>query len=323
MSHSAHQSRSVAPLIRVGGWMVMIAAFYFIGRTLVHYGGEISHYSFALQPWRIVMSLLVGGLGFISFALVWRGIAYQFDHAHRLSRGAALRIYSTSAITKYIPSSVVLYASRVYLAIQAGVTRSGSVMSTVYETALSVVGQCIFVGIALLTMPFIALPIAVVALVLVLWLLLPIHSDIMQMLLRWVARWRPQLTSAVVPRLRPRVTLTILGQYVVVSCLNGLGFYLLLGGVFPGSTSPPLLIMGMYIFAGVIGTVVFFVPGGLGIREGVLVALLSLIMSPAAAIVISLVARAWTIVVEVGCYATIRLIVRQRSLASASQTSRD
>jgi uncharacterized membrane protein YbhN (UPF0104 family) len=56
----------------------------------------------------------------------------------------------------------------------------------------------------------------------------------------------------------------------------------------------------MYIFASVVGLLAIFVPGGIGIREAVIVAFASVYFPIEQAIVLSLVARLYATIADLG-----------------------
>jgi uncharacterized membrane protein YbhN (UPF0104 family) len=49
-----------------------------------------------------------------------------------------------------------------------------------------------------------------------------------------------------------------------------------------------------------LGLITIFAPGGLGVREGALVYLLSLVMAAPVAVVISILTRIWMTLIEIG-----------------------
>ena len=80
-------------------------------------------------------------------------------------------------------------------------------------------------------------------------------------------------------------------EFIGPRVLNGFGFVVLASTVTTVSPSEWLPFGAAYVLAGAIGILAFFVPSGLGVREAVIVLVLSQYMPTAEAIVISLLAR--------------------------------
>jgi uncharacterized membrane protein YbhN (UPF0104 family) len=57
-------------------------------------------------------------------------------------------------------------------------------------------------------------------------------------------------------------------------------------------------LVGALAFSNILGIVAIFAPSGLGVREGALVYLLSFIMPGSIAVIISILSRIWTTLIE-------------------------
>ena len=66
--------------------------------------------------------------------------------------------------------------------------------------------------------------------------------------------------------------------------------------------------MGALNFSSILGLVILFARGGLGVREGVLVYLLALMMPGSIAVVLSILTRLWMTFIEIGLIGVIYLI---------------
>ena len=93
--------------------------------------------------------------------------------------------------------------------------------------------------------------------------------------------------------------------YMSVYVLNGLSFLLITQGLHQHVN--PFLAIGAYNLAGVIGTVVLFVPSGLGVREAALTALLSSVLAPEQALLAAGLARAVATLADV-CVPSLLLV---------------
>ena len=88
--------------------------------------------------------------------------------------------------------------------------------------------------------------------------------------------------------------------YFVPRILNGVGFVLLASTVFVIEPSMYIGLAATYILASIVGLLAIFVPGGLGVREAVIVAFASIYIPIEQAIILSLLARLFATLSDVG-----------------------
>ena len=89
-----------------------------------------------------------------------------------------------------------------------------------------------------------------------------------------------------------------LGSYVLLWGLLGVAFFLFIKSIYPVEISQVLLVTSSYAAAWNIGFMSFLTPSGLGVREGALSLLLATVVPPATATLLALLARFWTLSVE-------------------------
>ena len=98
------------------------------------------------------------------------------------------------------------------------------------------------------------------------------------------------------------------GKIILVFTANwvifGIALYLLSNSFYNLTVSQTIILCGVFAVSVISGILSFFVPAGLGVREGVLSYLLSLFIPISVAIVISLALRIWMIVGELLCFFT-------------------
>jgi hypothetical protein len=95
--------------------------------------------------------------------------------------------------------------------------------------------------------------------------------------------------------------------------VGGVGFYLFIDSVFSVPAGNVLYVAGALAFSSILGLVALFAPGGLGVREGALVYLLSFTMSGPVAVVLSILTRLWMTLIEIGLIGVIYLISQFRT----------
>ena len=92
--------------------------------------------------------------------------------------------------------------------------------------------------------------------------------------------------------------LRLMVSYLLLWGLLGIAFFLFIKSLVPVDLSQFLMLTGIYAIAWGIGFLSFVTPGGLGVREGVLSLLLTIVLPPARAMLVALLSRLWTLSVE-------------------------
>jgi uncharacterized membrane protein YbhN (UPF0104 family) len=90
--------------------------------------------------------------------------------------------------------------------------------------------------------------------------------------------------------------------------VGGVGFYLFVDSVYPVAPQYILFLTGALAISNTIGLVALFAPAGLGVREGALVYILSLVMVAPIAVIISILSRMWVTLIEIGLVGMVYLI---------------
>jgi len=199
---------------------------------------------------------------------------------------------------RYIPGTMPYHVGRILLAERLGATRPVMVAVLIYENILQlgsagIVGlTSLLIGVGLDTrmiLPYVlvglliaGIPIAVQPRV-----LLPVASAILRLMRR-----EPLLPNSVLSSER---TLSACVAYGLAHCLQGLAFCLVLRAVSDSGLNM-LLVGGTYVLAAGVGMVALFVPSGLGVREGVIVAVLGTAVSPETALLAAGLARLVSVV---------------------------
>jgi uncharacterized membrane protein YbhN (UPF0104 family) len=229
-------------------------------------------------------NLCVGG--------IWIGVL-QTLHRARIDHARLLRFFVLTWPARYIPGTLPYHASRVLLAQRFGVARAMVATSIAYEAVL----QAAAAGLVGLVFTLAALGVSRSLGSVYFLLVLPIA--LLPLLLRpAVLLSTANLLLSLAGReaisrdaiLGLRATFIVLLAYLVAYIVNGFAFYLVLNGLFDPPVSL-LLAIGAYNLAGAAGIAVVFVPSGLGVREAVIVGLLSTTISPENALLAAATAR--------------------------------
>ncbi len=297
MGLRSRTSTIIAAARPVIGFGVIAAIFFFLGRSLVSNWSDLSAENVNIQPAILVASMLPAAAAIILMAFVWRQIVAYLAGPAQANLGQLPKVFLYSWAGRYVPGKVAYVVGRFVLGRTAGVSGPVLVGSIVYENVLLITTGAAFATLTLLpilaiesesVLPYLALPIVAVGGAVVL------HPRV----LGWAVRLAARLLGRELPEdgwlLSPRQMARLIALVLVVHLVNGVGFYLLLNSITSYSPRYLPLAAGAFALAGIVGMVSVFAPAGIGVREGILVAVLQTTMPVELAIFVALVARAWS-----------------------------
>lgn len=242
---------------------------------------------------------------------------------------SAVGIMLSCQIGKYLPGNVGHYVGRIALAKKYGVSLHQGVMSIMVETLMTISAGVILTALFWYFDPAAVEPLTGYLPAMVIALPLLISVGIAPLLIPWAAKlvWLSHLMPKYLIgalSLWPTVTATIrilLLQSLAFGLL-GIGLYFVVLLIRPESTITIVYVTVIFIAAWVIGTMTPGAPGGLGVREGVLVVGFTPFMEAGDAVVIALTFRVITIAADGMAFFVgegLRLIVKKQQTAGASK----
>jgi hypothetical protein len=275
---------------RLVAWLkilLVLAILFFLGRTFVSHIDELGEMEFAIDPLRMCSGFLLMAVTYLYIALIWHRLSREFgaDTAY----GDSLLKWSGSQFARYIPGTVFILLSR-FMSYRDSQYTKKSITSAFFLENLIVAWS------------------ALVVFLLFGWSLIPDGSSLRYISLLAV----PLGAAAAVPAVSRRAANAVLrlfgreqvsswpGGVCMVQCLllgllaflqSGAGFFLIVSSVYPQQLSALPLVIGAFAGTGVVNLLVFFVPGGLGARDGALALFLSSLLPVSAAILMAVVCR--------------------------------
>jgi hypothetical protein len=182
--------------------------------------------------------------------------------------------YAVSWISRYIPGQVGLIGARLLAAERYGYSKFNAIISGGFEVVLQLI-LVTALGIGLLSvglgsrLPFSTLPIVIIVAGLAILISPPVLRRIVNLYLRLQRK-----TEAAVPSLSSRTVLTCAGLLLVMYGLQSSYSILLAEAIGLSVRGQWILFLGAIFFSSVAGTLAFFSPSGIGVRELVFVQLL-------------------------------------------------
>lgn len=280
----------------------MVVVFFFLGKTFYHNLGELSTPSWEIKPFPLILSFPLLMINFAISSFVWTKFLKLFGT--RLSFDQSFKIMSLSGLGKYLPGKIWLYLSQIYLSQKANVPRSVCVFSLLLLfVAYNLAGVLIFLA-SLFLWGKISPTLISLSLLLCSFLFLAIFSSqIFNRMLKFFSFVSNKLNRRfLLEGLTFHGELSQSSQIVLVLLADwlifGVATYFLVNSFYRIDVSQTVILCGIFAISSISGIISFFVPAGLGVREGVSSYLLSLFMPVSAAILISLVMRIWMTLAE-------------------------
>jgi uncharacterized membrane protein YbhN (UPF0104 family) len=251
---------------------------------------------------------------FVTYALqieAWRLILAGWSQ--HLGFGAAARTWTVANLGRYVPGKVWSVAGLVVLAQRAGVRAAPAAASAIVSQAITVgSGVAVVAAVA----PHATSPLRLAAAA------LAAAATVGVLVWPPTARWLGRLANASAPiaPLRPGAALAAAALSAVAWLTYGGAFWLLARGLVASSALPLPLAAGVFALGYILGWLALFAPGGVGVRELVLVGLLTPFLGAGAALAVSVGSRVLLTVTE-ALSALVTLPFRDRPQESVVEQS--
>jgi hypothetical protein len=229
-----------------------------------------------------------------------------------------LSIWAVTKLYRFIPGKIWHVVSRLNAYEEMGASRSTVLLGMTVELILVVTSGGL-VGIwAYGSWATVSLSGRLAALTVFLMMLaFVLYPGLFSLLLEWASRLLQRRIQVAELNYSLPERIAILGTYLVAWTVKGLAFFLLLSAFEPLPVSLLPKTVCFFALAWLLGFLSFFVPNGLGVREGVLVYLLvyKVGLNPGIASATSIVSRLLTFTAELACAF---LLTRGRGRSAAS-----
>jgi uncharacterized membrane protein YbhN (UPF0104 family) len=258
----------------------------------------------------VLLALVANLAALICSMMVWRSLLA--DLGSKLSLPEAWRIMFIGQLAKYVPGSIWPVVAQTELGADRGIPRGRSAVSVLLGYAVM---TCTGGVVAAVTLPFtaagsfdryfwvlFAVPVVLVV------LSPPVLNRLFGLLLRLLRRSPLQRGLSV-----QGLSRTMVWALASWFC-NGLMTYVLMRELAGDSRGTLLVSVGGYALAWVAGFVAVFAPAGAGVREAVMVAVLSTRTTGAIALTVALVTRALGVVSDGMTGAVAAALIGRRKL---------
>jgi uncharacterized membrane protein YbhN (UPF0104 family) len=282
-------------LRKVLQYLILAVIAFFLGRALYGNWEEVRTYQWSFDYPLLALSL---GIMLASLSLY----AWQWKFSLQKLRAAigflkVLRIYFVANLGRYIPGKVWQFMGWFYLLEQEGVSPVQTLTSMAVNQVLQnmtglALAFVVLAGFRTVELSERLLPF----LVLIPLGLIVVQPSVLEMLLNGALRLFKRGPVTI------ELSLWDLARFTAVHLLiwlgYGLAFYLFTRALYPVPLERLLALVAIFAGAWVLGFLSFLAPGGLGVREGILVYLLGFYLPSHVAIVVSLLSRLWATAAE-------------------------
>jgi glycosyltransferase 2 family protein len=293
---------------RVAVAVVAALVVIFLAASIATQVGDLQRFDWHFEPAWLALSVglliafeAVSGLLWVSLVRAAGG---------ELPAVPGLRIFSIALITRYVPTQILMAVTRVTMLGRRGVSRSVSLASLAYEFPLAV-GSAFALSMAfLIDLPalqhqswrwaLLAAPVV---------LLVALHPRVIDTL---VGQLAARLGSA--PEhvsLPSRKLVVFMVAYVVSFLIAGVAVYAFARSIHP-ETPFDLRVLSSYAIGYSAAVLAFFIPGGLGARDGATATALAAVMPGRVAVAVAIGIRLLQTLVELGYVGALELWHRRQ-----------
>lgn len=279
----------------VGGAFVFIA-LVFLGVFIARDADRLAEFDWTIDFRLMATSVVVNVAGLLWGVLAWRMLLRMQGFPVRYSELA--RVWFVSGLGRYIPGKIWQFVGAAHLGTASGLPALVTVTSLAAHTFIFLVAAVVVaaflvpagaVGWSSTAVDAVQLlaPIALIAL----------HPAVVRRMIGLIGRvtgkevgeWKGTWSG----------TIVVLALAIFSWFITGVGLYLFIRSLMP--LSPAVLpdVVGFNALAFVAGYLVFVAPAGLGAKEGMLAALLAILIPVSVAALVAVAARLWSIAAEV------------------------
>lgn len=282
--------------------LIIISIFLYIFYRLYNSWGDLAQYDFHFNYTYLGLAFLV----FLGFYFL-EGIGYYIFT--RIVHGKApfikvMKARYISDMGRYVPGKVWVVLGRLYFLKKYDISRLQVVMSSLLELAIMALGSILIFVISMLFwdvetgswmyFAWAAIPI----------ILIVIHPKVLNILINIVEKIRKKEQVRI--KTNYRTMLATIGFYLFYWIVYGLGSFLTVKAITTIGIVKLPIITGIFAIAWFIGFVSFIAPGGLGVRDGLLIYFLMFLIPEPIAIIVALTSRVIHSIIE-GLYALVSL----------------
>jgi uncharacterized membrane protein YbhN (UPF0104 family) len=256
------------------------------------------------------------GLGFRFWGVfIWISILRSLGAKNLTNKAELTFVYAKSWLGRYIPTPAAWMMGKVYFASKHGISKNKLAVSSLLEASLQIVVVMI---VALLMLVFdrrldvvepkfklLLFGIACTGIVL-------LSPKIFNYIIKTTYRLVKKKTLDIEHQVDRRTITKGALLYTLGAFISGASLFFIAKAVYPELTySNVFFVMGVGNLAAAASMLAIFAPSGIGVREGIQLVLLSLIMPREFALVITIITRLWGIAIDFLFYGIAKFLAKR------------
>ncbi len=287
-----------SPLAKIGSTILIAAIALYFWRTLQQNWSKVNHLDLSLSV-RNVTAFALYIAAIVTSGILW-GVVFRRITRRQTSKTEAVRSHCGSWLMKYVPGQVGAVVYKLRWGQTQGASKKATAVAFGYEMLFRTLASTVLViPIILLGAQHNFTTPLLIGYSCGFVLLLAITGNKVR---RFIALFLSKVTKQ---KVDPASLLGVKDialhsvYFMSARILNSAGFVLLATSMTQISPSRFVYLGASYILAGIVGIYAIFVPSGLGVREGVIVALTRTFLPLEVAIALALVARLYATLSDV------------------------
>ena len=291
-------------LFKLIQFFLIALIFYFLFKSLLANWSQIKDFNWQFNYYLLILSFVIQILALFWLVKIWQRMLRHTGSS--VSYFKLFKVWFFTDLAKYIPGKVWQFLGMIYMLEKQGVPKMNTFSTAVLAQSSSVISglfiSVIFLGADLYSRFFSTNPGLIVAgTVLSLGVLVFFcYPKVLERILNWglgiLKKEKISLDITV------KDVIIYLLSYSLSWLLFGLAFLIFVKSMAQADFNMYPTLTGAFAFSLNIGFLAIFTPGGIGVREGVLVFLLSSFFPLPVSTLISLLSRLWMTVGELLCF---------------------
>lgn len=272
-------------------YIFLALVLYYVGKFMFKSIGDLQKVDVRIDYKFIVFAYITHFVYLFTRSIIWHYITRLNNASIRLTE--AITIWFVSLLGKFIPGKVFYLGLRVYHYKKKGESGSSIVFSFFLEYMTGIAASVLLFVLSFSFIPKTVFhayrPYGILLSCVILIALHPkILSIVFSLMEKVIKKKMPDLGNV---RYLDILKLTIM--YFCAWAVMGLGFYFVARSIYPLPLVDYLYVSGAFSLATIIGILSLFAPSGIGVREGVIIATMSQIVSSGIASIMAIIARIW------------------------------
>lgn len=247
-------------------------------------------------------------------AYIWMVLLKNLGAKNLNNKTQLIYIYAKSWLGRYIPGTAPWILGKIYFASKQGISKNKLAVSSLLEGALQVVVVMVIAFIMIIfdrRLDVLDSKYKYVLIATLIVLIFTMIPKVFNKLLSFAYKLLKGKNIDVAHLVSNKIVFIGSSMYVVGALLSGLSLFFIAKAVYIDlSYSDIFFVMGVGNLSTALSMLAIFAPSGLGVREGVQVLLLSVIMPTEYALVIAVVTRLWSIVIDLLFFAISKLSIK-------------